>query len=663
MDHDLLFSVLFLSQGRAARRTFKNILVDHNTRKNGGMIVMSDQGSSKTVLVGSVIYLFMSQKKAYNDGYIESYLFDNFVFLSFSASAKSQVIKDFDDYLPKIDDVFISTSPDFYFRTVGENKITESLQNLEGNTLMIIDEPQKGFSMSDIKQNSRKESALKLIVTNTPNVYKIFVTATPMKNSKTDMSVYLSVFLNKSVNDVYDDILDPNSYKNRIVFIPSEVVNFNNVNIIYTNEEREYSDNIKKSIINGFVMYITEDNPIRFLNTTRIPYSSTQITKMCTMVSEFDETGDLRSGFNSDFIKLDSISGKDFSSINGSAFSEEYDHLELFEISPKAHFIINNELSRKRFKKSIVNSNNYAGIFIADDSGDDNMYLFDYFKKYKKFFVEYKSTTKEVLKGKIYYINAFTTSNKTKKTIEMFNNLPENNNSPIICFLPERFATGFTYIHVLTIYLWIFSYHYTGASQMFGRISRNNCVTNDTQEVYILESDISLSSDVIIDKFNKCLVGNLKESDAKKYKKALEKYYDGETNKKVINIKEKLYRNRYRAMYAPFIRKKITLGKLDEIAEVEALMLDNNILLDIIGESNPNQLFPKRYFRKEGIYHRKKMSYTADDVDGFGENLDYAFIFLDYIKTSKAKNPNVYKCTFTGDSEVDDIYFSLEGLI
>jgi len=63
--HDPLMPLLFMSQGKGARRAFKYITEDSKKNKSGGILINSDQGASKTVFSGAILMLALMHKRAY----------------------------------------------------------------------------------------------------------------------------------------------------------------------------------------------------------------------------------------------------------------------------------------------------------------------------------------------------------------------------------------------------------------------------------------------------------------------------------------------------------------------------------------------------------------------------------------------------------------------
>ena len=660
----VIFPNMFMFQERGAMRAFRFINKDMITNPSGGIINMSDQGSSKTVSTLAIFFIYMMEKHAYDIGDVSKYTFDHFIFLSYGEHARGQVHRDIDLYIPMIDEKPIYKDPSYHFYTVGKKNVISTINNLKGKKLMIIDEPQKQFSASDSRKHTDKQSTLRSIVQHTSDSYKIFVTATPMTNDPMDMYNYVSVFLNKDIRKVtMKDVRDPMTYKNRIWFVTSNVVNFKNENLIYVPPDIDVIDMYKSAqiqstnSISGHSLYKVSDNHNKFLNTTRVPMSHTQVREIQRRIMARNDLEVTNTGFNSEYIKLDIIPGNAYTNINHKSFSKTYNPKELYEISPKIHYMVTNEMGRKVKVKSLLHTKNYAGMFLSDKSTTKNVYLFDYFKKYPNIFVPFTTNTRDIMPNKLYYVNIFNVeSSKMNKIIMDFNGLPENNASPIVFFISDKLATGRTYTKVTHFYMFIHAFHYTDASQMFGRISRNSQMPDAQQVVYIMETSIDISSEKVKRIFNKTLNGDLSKSEITKYTNNIKKFYtdDGhydkvreteediknvevivDTNKGQMSLNEKAFRVRYQAMYAGTRRKIITILKLHLVSQIENIMTSQNVLFDSIGKAEPNQLFPKRVSRPEGIYHEKIIPYTDNDLIirySKHERIHEANMFIWYMK-------------------------------
>jgi len=672
ITHDSLMQQLYHNQGIGSRMAFKFILEDAKVRKNGGILINSDQGASKTVFSGAILMLALMQKSAYEKNFIKEKLFDKVIFLSFSDNVKSQIEGDFKKYLYKVDNYCLSEHPDMIITSVNKNNLIERIKNLKGNNLMVIDEPQKGFSMSDMKKNGKKKSSLYYIIHSTPNTYKIFLTATPMTNSILDMVHYVSTFLNKKSEQItIEDIMNPDTYKNRIYFVSSSVVNFINQNIIFSKEQVKNYQSIDKDGSSGdFIRYIMKDEPNKYLNTAKVEISNTQMNAMIDKVKN-KKFG--VGGISTEAIKLSVVSGKEYERINNKGFSPTFQESELFEISPKIHYIYKYETGKAFPGKSIVKVKIYSNIFLSGTSTDGNIYLFEYFKLYPEKFEEFTIDTKELDIKKVYYMNIFDRSDGVaKKYIQKFNILPENTGTPVICFIPGKYATGYTYTKIKRIYLWEYEFHYSGDSQAFGRISRNGQMPDEQQEAIMLESDVNISSLDIQRQFRITLKGDLNDDELKKYKDDIIKYYqyisdEYEENKN--NYEEDMleselsFRKRFRALYPSFTRKSITHNKLKIVSNVENIMNSQNVLHDLIDESKSSQLFPMRRYVPRGKYYQKKRSIDINSKgDIFNINREYVNIYMDFVHDRYLESTKHKPYGISNDIEPDTIIINSQEL-
>lgn len=666
--NDFLFPKLFLNQGRGSRLCFQTIVKDHKHNKGGAIIVNSDQGASKTVFAGAVLMYALMQKEAHINGVVSSHMFDKVVFLSFSDNAKGQVESDFDKYLYPVGGELLPKHDDFTFFSVNKQDLKVLLKNLRGNILMVIDEPQKAFTESDSKRRSHKRSPLYEIVTSTPNIYKIFLTATPMNNSIMEMVNYVGPFLRKHIDDVVvEDILDPNTYKNRVFFISSSVVDFKNTNLIFSREEIKDYVKIVDNFDNNFTLYKVEDESNMFLNTSKMEISDTQLQATETRIRKgLFGVG----GISMEFLKLSVVSGKEYEQINGHGYSDTFDKSELFEISPKMHYIYERMKMEKQQIKAIVKVEIYSEIFTKSKSSDGDVYLFDYFNKYPGHFEEFTYKTGELDPKKLYYLNGFDKRDSSvKRNIEVYNRLGEYPGASVLCFIPERYSTGFTYVRVRWIFLWDYGFHYTGNSQTFGRISRTGQMPKGRQEAIILEQDINVSSMGSIAKYKDILIGDLTNLEYEKFKKNVLDYYSTLLDKSLdkdtveLSVEEIDFRKRFRALYSSFTRKNITHNKLKSISQVENIMNSQNVLADYIDESKPSQLFPLRDFIKCGKYHTKKIPIIEkmgqDVFDGDGQ---YNNIFMNHVDNMFTQSSQHKPFGLSGDLESDSVIINVEPL-
>ena len=652
ITNDFLFPKLFLSQGRGSRKAFKFIRKDVKMNPGAAILVNSDQGASKTVFSGAILMYFMMEKDARINGIIKENTFNNFIFMSFSDNAKNQVKDDFNKYLYW--NVF--NRNDFTFYSVNKQNLNTILSNLDKKTIMVIDEPQKSFSENDTKKKSTNKSRLYKIIEDTPNIYKIFLTATPMDNSIMDMVSYVGPMINKQISKVtVDDIKNIDTYKGRIYFIASSVVNFENRNMVYT---QNYYDNLKLLNTSGdFNLYLRDDELNKYLNTTKVEMSLTQFKAIEKRIKA-KQYG--VGGISIDFLRLNVVSGKEYTSIHGKQFSEIFTQKELFEISPKFHFIYNYMMSFDKPVKALVKVNLYSDVFISSPSNDKNTYLFDYLKLYPDYFEEFTSSTRSLDKNKLYYINGFGKSqNKVNDSLKAFNSISEYPDANIVCFISEKFATGFTFKMVLLFFLWEYGFNYSKDSQAFGRISRNGQTpSRGQQEAIILEQDVEFSDAYIKKSVEKLLRGDLEDWLFDQYLEEILEYYnkiDNENNdldSDDLSESELEFRKRFRSIYPSFTRKKITHNKLREISKVENIILSQNELKDFTGSSGMSQLFPMRIDIKEGIYNGRKIPINENADDPYKIDKNYVNIYLEYILSNKGLIQNY---GLHGDDENDSI--------